>query len=164
MSADNTNLVVTAARRRAAATRRRAVAALRRLDAAATTITFDTLAREAGVSRSWIYTQPDLRAEIERHRDTRATSPRNTLPQRQRCSDASLQQRLELATARIRDLETDNKRLRQALAQALGDNRLVTARAARHDTPSPPIPEPTAASPPTTSKTPSRTQTRSSTA
>lgn len=162
MPADNTHLVVTAARRRAAATRHRAVAALRRLDAAAAVITFDTLAREAGVSRSWLYTQPDLRAEIERQRDPRPAPPRTAVPERQRCSDASLRQRLELATTRIRQLETDNKRLRQALAQALGDNRLVTARAPRHDTPNPSIPGPVHASSTTTSRTPSTTQTRSS--
>lgn len=147
MPADNTHLVVAAARRRTAATRRRAVAAMRRLDAAGAAVTFDALAREAGVSRSWLYTQPDLRAAIERHRDTRGTPTRTTLPDRQRCSDASLRQRLELATTRIRELETDNKQLRQALAEALGDNRLITARAPRHDTPNPTIPGPVHAPP-----------------
>jgi hypothetical protein len=163
MPTDNTHLLVTAARRRAAATRRRAVAALRRLDTAGATLTYDTLAREAGVSRSWLYTQPDLRAEIERHRDARPTSPRASLPERQRCSDASLRQRLELAADRIRELDTDNTRLRQALAEALGDKRLVTARKQRHDTPSLTNPEPAPASPPATSRTPSTTQTRRST-
>jgi hypothetical protein len=28
----------------------------------------NTVAREAGVSRSWLYSQPDLRAEIQRLR------------------------------------------------------------------------------------------------
>lgn len=162
MPTDNTHLVVTAARRRATATRRRAVAALRRLTVAGTAITFDTLAREADVSRSWLYTQPDLRAEIERHRDARSTSPRTSLPERQRCSVASLRQRLELATIRIRQLETDNKRLRQALGEALGDNRHVTARPPRHDTPNSTNPEPVHTPWPTTSRTPSTTQTHRS--
>lgn len=68
MPADNSHLIVAAARRRATATRRRAVAALRRMDATGTTITFETVAHEAGVSRSWLYNQPDIRAEIERLR------------------------------------------------------------------------------------------------
>src|SRR5512144_268523 len=151
MPADNAHLVVAAARRRAAATRRRAVTALRRLDAAGATITFEALAREAGVSRSWIYTQPDLRAEIERRRTAPPSPSRRPLPEHQRCSDASLLRRLELATNRIRELETDNKRLRQALAEALGDNRLITARAPRHDTPTPAISDPVRAPSPTTS-------------
>ena len=144
------------------ATRRRAVAALRRLHTAGATLTFDTLAREAGVSRSWLYTQPDLRAEIERRRETRSIPPCVSLPERQRCSDASLRQRLELAANRIPDFETDNKRRRQALAEALGDNRLVTTRAWRHDTPNSTILGPVHATSATTSKTPSTTQTRSS--
>ncbi len=54
-----------AARARSNATRKRAEAALRRMDTAGHPITFDALAREAGVSRSWLYNQQDLRAEIE---------------------------------------------------------------------------------------------------
>ena len=69
MRADNSHHVVDAARRRARATRRSAVAALRRMNEAGMPITFDSLAREAGVSRSWLYNQPDLRAEVERLRD-----------------------------------------------------------------------------------------------
>ncbi|MFF4410653.1 DUF6262 family protein [Streptomyces sp. NPDC001404] len=77
MPADNSHLIAAAARRRSAATRRRAVTALRRMDATGIAITFETVARAAGVSRSWLYNQPDLRSEIgrtadlpERHRDT----------------------------------------------------------------------------------------------
>ncbi|MFE7980482.1 hypothetical protein [Streptomyces shenzhenensis] len=36
------------------------------IDAAGMAVTFDAVARAADVSRSWLYTQPDLRAEIER--------------------------------------------------------------------------------------------------
>ncbi|MFF7251573.1 DUF6262 family protein, partial [Embleya sp. NPDC008237] len=68
MPADNSHPIVAAAHRRAAATRRRATSALRRMDATGTVITFEAVAREAGVSRSWLYNQPDLRAEIERLR------------------------------------------------------------------------------------------------
>ena len=69
MRADNTHHLTEAARRRAQATRRRAVAALRRMDTSGLPVTIDALAREAGVSRSWIYSQPDLRAEAARLRD-----------------------------------------------------------------------------------------------
>lgn len=92
---------------------------------AGTPISFDAVAREAGVSRSWLYSQPDLRDEISRLRQRRPTA---LVPERQRCSDASLRQRLELAGLRIRGLEADNTRLREALAQALGDHRAVDRR------------------------------------
>jgi len=58
---DNSHLVIAAARRRAAATRKRAVTALRHMENAGAPITFDTVAREAHVSRSWLYNQDDPR-------------------------------------------------------------------------------------------------------
>lgn len=76
MRADNSHHVITAARRRSQVTRRRAVAALRRIDNAGLPITVDTIAREAGVSRSWIYSQPDLRAEIDDCETGRPTARR----------------------------------------------------------------------------------------
>jgi len=91
MRADNSHHIVAAARRRATATRRRAIAALRRMDNAGQPISFDALAREAKVSRSWLYAQPDLRAEIDRLRASWDPAPvRERLPHRQRASDASL--------------------------------------------------------------------------
>jgi hypothetical protein len=137
MRADNAQHVITAARRRSQATRRRAVAALRRMDNAGQPVTVEGVAREAGVSRSWLYSQPDLRTEIERLRDPARPGAHRLVPHRQRASDASLLRRVELATQRIRELETDNKRLRQALAEALGQRRVDGPNPARHDTPVP---------------------------
>ena len=126
MRADNSRHVIAAARRRAEQTRQRAVTTLRRMDATGQRITFDAVSRAAGVSRSWLYAQPDLRAEIQRLRQRRpATPPAPVPPQRQRASDASLLRRLEAATARIRRLETDNQQLRDALARALGERRAI---------------------------------------
>jgi hypothetical protein len=123
MPADNTGHLRAAAQRRAEQTRRRAVAALRRMDATGKPITLDGLAREAGVSRSWLYTQHDLRADIERLRHHRPPTTPAGPPQRQRASDASLLQRLQAATDRIKRLEHDNQQLRDALARALGERR-----------------------------------------
>lgn len=119
----NSQHVIAAARQRSQATRRRAIAALRRMDDAGAPINFDTLARAASVSRSWLYNQPDLRAEVERLRQRRTVASRRTPPERQRASDASLLARLNIASARIQQLEADNKRLRNALAEALGERR-----------------------------------------
>ena len=108
MRADNSHHIVSAARRLAAATRRRAIAALRRMANAGQAISFDAVAREAKVSRSWLYNQPDLRAEIERLRARWDPAPaRQRLPDRQRASDASLRWRLEVMTERNRQLETE---------------------------------------------------------
>lgn len=140
MPADNSRHLRAAARRRAIDTRKRAVKALRRLDAAGTQITFDTLAREASVSRSWLYNQDDLRTEIERRRQRHQTTRSAPIvPDHQRASDASLLRRLEAAAERIRRLELDNRALRDALAAALGERRsdLTLGRRDRHDTPEP---------------------------
>ena len=129
MRADNSHHIVAAARRRATATRRRAAAALRRMDNTGQPISFDAVAWEAKVSRSWLYNQPDLRAEIERLRSRRNPAPAvRPVPDRQRASDASLRRRLEVATQRNSELEAENRQLRAALAIALGDQRA----AARH--------------------------------
>ena len=85
MRADNSRHLVAAARRRSQASR--AVAALRRMDRAGTAVTFDSVAREAAVSRAWLYNQPELRTEIERLRQRRrpaAHHRRAIWPSRQR--------------------------------------------------------------------------------
>ena len=68
MHPDNAAPLILAARRRRELARAKAVRALRELDRAGTPVTFQTVARAAGVSRSWLYNQPDLRAEIHRLR------------------------------------------------------------------------------------------------
>ncbi|HZD14114.1 MAG TPA: DUF6262 family protein [Pseudonocardiaceae bacterium] len=142
MRADNSHHVIDAARRRAQLTRRRAVAALRRIDNAGLPATVYAIAREANVSRSWLYNQPDLRAEIERLRDRPRPTAGRLVPDRQRSSDASLLRRVEVATQRIRDLETDNKRLRHALAEALGERRTAPSHKPHRDTPKPRVSPP----------------------
>jgi len=135
MRADNSRHVIAAARQRSESTRRRAVAALKHLDNTGTPVTFDAVARQARVSRSWLYNQPDLRTEIERLRHRQQPTPQRLVPDRQRASEASRRQRLEVATARIRQLEADNKRLRDALAQALGERRTAEILGSHRDTP-----------------------------
>lgn len=137
MRADNSHHVIAAAHRRAAATRRRAVAALRRMDNSGLLITFDAVAKHARVSRSWLYNQPDLRAEVERLRARQNPAPHSRLvSDRQRASDASLLRRLEAATERVRRLEEENQQLREALALALGQRRADNVIDGTGDTPS----------------------------
>jgi hypothetical protein len=130
MQADNTRFLVQATRRRSQATRERAIQALRRLAATGDPVTFDTVARTAGVSRSWLYGQSDLRTEVERLRgDARPAPGASTappIPARQRASDASLRRRLEAVNAEIRRLRQENQQLREQLAWALGERRAAT--------------------------------------
>jgi Family of unknown function (DUF6262) len=122
--ADNSGHIIAAARRRADDARRRAAAALRRIEASGQPVTFSTVAASAGVSRSWLYAQDDLRGQIERLRARQQLAPAAPqVPERQRATSASLLRRLEAATARIRVLESGNRQLRDALEHALGEQR-----------------------------------------
>jgi hypothetical protein len=133
MRADNSRFLVQAARRRSQATRERAIRALRHLAGSGDLVTFDTVARAAGVSRSWLYAQPDLRLEIGRLRAQQGAGPRRAsnsppIPARQRASDASLRRRLEAIDAEIRRLRQENQQLREQLAWALGERRAAAVR------------------------------------
>jgi hypothetical protein len=94
-------------------------------------VTMALVARRAGVSRSWIYSQPELRNRIQQLQSLRISSDaaRDTVT---RASDDSLRQRLVLAHERIGQLREENHQLREALAHAHGQ-----LRAARLHTPEP---------------------------
>src|SRR5665811_27684 len=108
-------------------TRSKAIQALRTLDAAGEPITFEKVAKHADVSRSWLYAQTDLRAEIEQLRAAGQRAPASPVPARQRASDTSLLRRLEAANARIARLAQENQQLRDQLARALGERRATAA-------------------------------------
>jgi hypothetical protein len=100
----------------------RAALALRDLDREGAKVSFQSVARRAGVSRQWLYTQPALRSEIERLRD----QPRGVadgIPARQRASEASLRQRLESLRTENQRLREENANLKTELAIAHGRRR-----------------------------------------
>jgi hypothetical protein len=128
MRPDNSRHLVTAARQRHELTRAKAIRAIRELDRAGNIpITFESVARTAEVSRSWLYTQPDLRAEIQRLRATTAAAKATpTVPDRQRASVESLRRRLATIQERNRQLAEEIERLRHQLAVNLGEQRTTT--------------------------------------
>ena len=96
--------------------------ALRALDKEGAAVSFQAIAKRAGVSRQWLYTQPQIRAEIERLRD-QAPSRRDGIPARQRASDASLRQHLDSLRAENQRLRDENASLKNELAIAYGHQR-----------------------------------------
>jgi hypothetical protein len=117
------------AARRHELTRAKAVQALRELDRAGTPVTFAGVARTAGISRSWLYTQPDVSSQIRRLRqETNAAGSAGGIPSAQRATDASLRARLTAALDRNKQLAGENARLRRQLARALGDQRSAGMR------------------------------------
>ena len=118
-----------AAARRHELTRSRAVQALRELDRAGVPVTFAGVAQAAGISRSWLYTQPDISSQIRRLRqETNAAGSAGGVPAAQRATDASLRARLAATIDRNRQLADENARLRRQLAHALGDQRSARTR------------------------------------
>ena len=139
MPADYT-AIVAAAHHRHELTRAKAIQALRELDRAGAAVTFQTVARSAQVSRSWLYAQPDIRAEIQRLRGATQRTPNPPIPASQRATTDSLRQRLEAAHERIRQLTEENQRLRRQLAQVLGERRHATATIRARQSPGAEIP------------------------
>ena len=117
---DPTATLAAAARARAEQARTRAERALTAAGRAATPVTVAGLAATAGVSRSWLYTQPDLIAAIRRLQQ-RHPSPERTGPQP--ATTTSLRHRLDTALARIKQLRADNADLTRRLETAHGEIR-----------------------------------------
>ncbi len=120
MHADNSYHLIAAAQQRHEATRDKATQALRELARKGGKVTFQIVAQKAQVSRSWLYTQGDISAEIRSLRDLQRGTEGTPLPAAQRSTDFSLLRRLEIANARVRDLTVENQRLRHQLEHALG--------------------------------------------
>lgn len=134
MRADNSRFLIQAAHRRSQQTRERALQGIRELAADGVPISFDAVARRAGVSRSWLYAQPDLRLEIGRLRALSSRAPASPpVPARQRATDTSLRRRLDAATTELRRLRDENRQLREQLAHALGERRNTAIRPSKHN-------------------------------
>jgi hypothetical protein len=121
-----TDPLAEAAARRHELTRSKAIQALRELDLAGTPVTFAGVAQAAGVSRSWLYTQPGISSQIRRLRKSKDGT--GSVPSGQRATDASLRARLAAALDRNKQLADENARLRRQLARALGDQRSARTR------------------------------------
>jgi len=110
------------ARVRAEQTLERAQQALAAMAADGDVLTVARLAHRARVSRSWIYTRPELRDRIEQLRHTTTASP-TPAAATSRASVDSLRRRLELAHQRITQLRDENRQLRESLALLHGQRR-----------------------------------------
>jgi chromosome segregation ATPase len=110
------------ARQRHHDTLHRAERTLAELADAGQPVTVALLADRAGVSRSWIYTQPELHNRIKQLQQHLASADlaHHAVT---RASDDSLRQRLAMAHERINQLRTENQQLRAALAHVHGQLR-----------------------------------------
>jgi hypothetical protein len=107
MRADNRDALIGAARRRSHDARRRTLAAVATLSATGAHVTPTSVARQAGVSRQWLYTFDDA---LEAIRAAARITLSSAVPSAERSSVASLQRRLEALT-------DDNQRLRKRVGE-----------------------------------------------
>jgi hypothetical protein len=122
MLADNAHYLIEHAKQRRQETLQRAQQALAELVETGQSVTVAELASRASVSRSWIYTQPELREQIQQQQRSDADS-RSARQTAIRASDESLHRRLTLAHERIGQLRKENQQLRDSLAHVHGQLR-----------------------------------------
>ena len=107
------------------ATLARATRALEDLRRQSQPISFHHLAKAAGISRSWLYRQPELRQQIQRLR-TSLPAKMGNAQSFQRASTASLHQQLHVCREEIARLRAENSALKDQLARQLGISRAAS--------------------------------------
>jgi len=126
----NTTGLLEAAERRSEWARERVRQAIARLERDGEPITFQSVAREAGVSRQFLYAADALRGEIERLRAAHLERA-DAVPPAQRASDASLKARNHTLLDENRRLRDEVAGLREELAGAWGELRALQRRGQR---------------------------------
>jgi hypothetical protein len=124
---DNSRFIVHAAKERHRQSVDRVLGTLRHFDREGAPVTFVAVANAASVSRTWLYREPTLRAEILRFR-TSVPARKPLVPAAQRASLASQHQQVGALNEEMRRLREENARLRLQLERSLGEQRLATAR------------------------------------
>lgn len=122
MPADHIARLAANARRRSEQTMQKAHDTLTAMAANDEAVTVAGLAKTAEISRSWIYTQPELRERIDELNQAAAPRPHRSSAA-SRASVESLKRRLDLAHRRIVELRDENQRLRRAVEQLHGQLR-----------------------------------------
>ena len=118
--ADNTAFLLEATRRRSQEARSRAEEAVRTAQKTREPVSVASIARQARISRSWLYTQTDLVDAINQIK-AGAHSPVRT--GQQPASVTSLKRRLEAALLRVKNLRAENAELTKRLEAAHGETR-----------------------------------------
>jgi len=118
--ADNSAFLAQANARRRQAALAAARHAIQQLQREGKAINYSAVALSAGVSRTWLYSQDQIRDLINQLRQQHTPAP---APAAQRASTNSLRQRLDTARAEITRLRAENHSLREQIARQLGLQR-----------------------------------------
>ncbi|MDZ8056568.1 MAG: DUF6262 family protein [Aulosira sp. ZfuCHP01] len=91
-------------------------------------INFNTVAKASGVSKAWLYKEPEIKARIEHLRDNHSKAEK--VPPKQRTSDASKDAIIKTLKERIKKIEAENRGLRDQLEAVYG--RILQASQIEH--------------------------------
>lgn len=86
-------------------------------------INFNTVARASGVSKAWLYKEPEIKTRIEHLRQNHSQSQK--VPPKQKTSDASKDAIIKTLKARIQKVEAENRGLREHLETIHGRQRAL---------------------------------------
>ena len=118
---DNARFLTQAAAARHQATLSKASNAIEHLNSSGQPVNFSAVAAAAGVSRTWLYRNPEIRDLISRLRS--APAPSASTRNAQRATAESLHARLHIARAEITSLRAQNTKLRDQIARQYGEQR-----------------------------------------
>ena len=123
MRPDNSHYLHAAQQQRRQELIERATASIRALDLQGERVSFASVVRASGVSRSFVNKVPELVSEIRRLRDARPATVRR-VPSGQRMSDESKDARMAQVTEANRQLREEIASLKEQNAVLLGTLRL----------------------------------------
>jgi hypothetical protein len=132
--ADNSAFLAQANARRHQAALTAARHAIQQLQREGKPISYAAVAHAAGVSRTWLYRDDQIKDLISRLRHAEPPPARLTA---QRASTDALRQRLDTARAEITRLRAENRSLRDHIARQLGLQRTQPASDGSAEPPSP---------------------------
>lgn len=122
--ADNSAALGRSRRQDSRAKRQRAADAIEAMEQGGEAITFPAVARQAGLSVSLLYADPELAARIARSRDRQRQAGRDRawrLPPRSLVTEQSLRAELANAKDQIRRLVEETQVLRERVSRQLGE-------------------------------------------
>jgi hypothetical protein len=109
----NTEAIVKIAKKKSDEARNKVEKTIQRLVLEGTVINFNVVKKEAGVSKSWLYSNLDIRRRIEEIRDKQKMSPKRVKSGSKDRSEDSKDNIITALKERIKELDGENKKLRK---------------------------------------------------
>lgn len=114
----NTTEIVRLAKQKSKKTRKKVDKAISKFSIEGKVINFNSIAKEANVSKSWLYKEHDIRQRIESLRERQITANVVSKPKKSSRSEEIL---IKTLKRRVMELEKENKKLQNQIQKLYGD-------------------------------------------